>query len=101
MFRFMAALQIASTRKVLPLEKLSLNLLFVALTLTPLPQWEYFKAKRVFQEDLRRRPNGVRSLYGVWQSLIQLDAGDGSLADAKKALELQWGTYSAPDLKDF
>jgi len=56
------------------------------------------KATRVFNEDLARRPNNSRSLFGLWQTLAARHSSEAPAA--KTRFERQWMSSVLPDLKD-
>lgn len=56
------------------------------------------KATRVFEEDLKRRPNNSRSLFGLWQTLAARHSSGA--AAAKASFERQWLGGAPPNMKD-
>jgi hypothetical protein len=58
----------------------------------------YAEAKAVFSEDLKRRPNNSRSLFGLWMVARKIDAGHA--AAAEKAFRAQWKGSVDPAMND-
>lgn len=59
---------------------------------------EFGKAGEVFSEDLKRRPNNSRSLFGIWQVLEELRSS--GIAAAKARFYQQWTGSVLPNMKD-
>jgi len=59
---------------------------------------EYAKAEAVFREDLKRRPNNSRSLFGLWQIAVKRHPADAPAAKAR--FERQWKGRVLPTIQD-
>jgi len=56
------------------------------------------KAAAVFTEDLKRRPNNSRSLFGIWQILLKQHSSGAPAA--KKLFDQQWTSSVLPSMWD-
>ncbi|HYX23160.1 MAG TPA: hypothetical protein VFC23_03335 [Thermoanaerobaculia bacterium] len=59
---------------------------------------EFKKAELVFREDLKRRPNDSRSLFGLWQALAAQHSSEAAIA--KERFERQWRSSVLPNIQD-
>jgi tetratricopeptide (TPR) repeat protein len=59
---------------------------------------EFGNAEKVFREDLKRRPNNSRSLFGLWQALKA--QGSPEAAQAEALFKQQWRGSALPNMED-
>lgn len=59
---------------------------------------EFDRAEAVFREDLKRRPNNSRSLFGLWQTLAARHSSAAPAAEAQ--FERQWKSSTLPKMQD-
>lgn len=59
---------------------------------------KFDKAESVFREDLKRRPNNSRSLFGLWQALAEQHSSEAP--GAKESFERYWRSSVLPRMED-
>jgi len=59
---------------------------------------EFKKAELVFREDLKRRPNNSRSLFGLWQALAAQHLSEAT--GVKERFERNWRSKVLPNMQD-
>jgi hypothetical protein len=59
---------------------------------------KYTTAELAFREDLKRHPNDSRSLFGLWQTLVEMHSTEAP--GVKERFERNWKSSVLPKMQD-